>query len=77
MNNRSIDRTSEGFSLLHTKHLRMIPSANSICENSFERVQRRLTSLFFFVFFFFSQEQSSVDVWTGRTIPLHTDRQGK
>jgi hypothetical protein len=63
MNDRSIDRASEGFSLLHTKHLRMIPSANSICENSFERVQRRLTSLFFFFFFFFfSQEQSSVDV---------------
>jgi hypothetical protein len=41
-------------------------------------VQRRLTSLFFFFFFFFfSQEQSSVDVWTGRTIPFHTDRQGK
>jgi hypothetical protein len=63
MYNRSLDRAieqaSEGFSLLHTKHLRMIRLANSICANSFERVQRRLTSL---VFFFFSQEQSSGDV---------------
>jgi hypothetical protein len=76
MYNRSIDRAieqaSEGFSLLHTKHLRMIPLANSICANSFERVQRQLTSLYFF-----SQEQSSGDVWTGTTIPLPTDRQGK
>jgi hypothetical protein len=35
MNNRSSERASEGFSLLHTKHLRMIPLANSILREFF------------------------------------------